>query len=493
MPLLSGFLATPVLAKDLVANIATSRALQGSLSKGTAEGLRGEDPQYALNEEFSVELSRKKAGDRLVIGTFATSSIIWCSLEFWTIQQAGFATRAQFVDDFLKLLYEQYRKVNITSQAIISNLEDLEKLRGQGQTPMTSRQADLIASAIQADGITLRQQVDDIDVLWDAIQYQNTLEVNPPLLNKLNVALESGDLTVDGTKALQGFFTQIQTGNMKWFEKDTINILKPLFATDDIMGLQAILKNSDEIISSTLQLAQKLYQLEDGFVQFSVLDDLIADGATIRNNASVLSKQGINLVDTAKESRKITDAASAAGKGVSKFFLIDTAWWLVSLGVDIGWNAFGTDEEDQKIPFFSDLPYVGTLFDFSDKAGSSPLGDLIIVPLINSVLDLLGVEQEVQTLYEVFLTALLAASQAPVIGDAMKIVLNLLIEINVESTVDLAFGLQEFEYGGLPFMRVQDPLRILEVFIYACVAKIVFKAWVMPSVAFFQKQLGYAA
>ena len=485
MPLLSGAMAVPVLSKDIVARIATSRALQGSLSKGTAEGLRGEDPQYALNEEFSVELSRKKAGDRLVIGTFATSSIIWCSLEFWTIQQAGFATRAQFVDDFLKLLNQQYRKVNITAQAIISNLDDLEKLKGMSNT---SREADLIASALQADGITLRQQVDDIDVLWDAIQYQNTLEVNPPLLQKLNVALESGDLTVDGTKALQAFFTQIQTGNMKWFEKDTINILKPLFATDDIMGLQAALKNSDEIISSTLQLAQKLYQVDAGFNVSTVIDDLIADGQTIRNNSAVLSKQGINLVETAKESRKITQAASLAGKGISKFFLIDTAWWLVSLGVDIGWNAFGTDEEDQRIPFFADIPYVGTLFDFSDKAGSSPLGDLIIVPLINGVLDLLGVEQEVQTLYEVFLTALLAASQAPVIGDAMLIMLNFLIEINVESTVDLAFGVSEFDFGGQPFMRAQDPLRILEVFSYAIVAKIVFNAWVRPAFAFFTKQ-----
>lgn len=490
MPLLSGFLATPVLAKDLVANIATSRALQGSLSKGTAEGLRGEDPQYALNEEFSVELSRKKAGDRLVIGTFATSSIIWCSLEFWTIQQAGFALRAKYVDDFLKLLRQQYYKVNITSQGIIANLEELEKLKGSSNT---AREADLIASALQADGITLRQQVDDIDVLWDAIQYQNTLEVNPPLLQKLNVALESGDLSVDGTKALQGFFQQIQTGNMKWFEKDTINILKPLFATDDIMGLQAALKNSDEIISSTLRLAQKLYAVDAGFNVSTVIDDLIDDAATIKNNSAVLGKQGINLVETAKESRKISKAASLAGKGVSKFFLIDTAWWLVSLGVDVGWNAFGTDEEDQKIPFFSDIPYLGTLFDFSDKAGSSPLGDLIIVPALNKVLELLGVEQEVQTLYEVFLTSLLAATQAPVIGDAMLIMLNFLIEINVESTVDLAFGLQEFEYGGLPFLRVQDPLRILEVFVYACVAKIVFKAWVMPSVAFFQRQLGYAA
>ena len=60
MPLLNGLASIPVKTASIVGAIGTSRALQGSLSKGTAEGLRGQDPQYALNEEFSVELSRTK-------------------------------------------------------------------------------------------------------------------------------------------------------------------------------------------------------------------------------------------------------------------------------------------------------------------------------------------------------------------------------------------------------------------------------------------------
>ena len=497
MPSLAGFTRIPVKAKDLILSEAVlNKAIQGSISKGANEGLRGEDPQYAFSEEFSVTLSRTKRGDQLALTALSVSSMIWINLELWTFQRSGFADRAKYVDEFLILLRDTFYKINITSQTIAENLEVLEMMKGNPTASLT--ESTDLAALLQADGITLRQQVDSLDILNDAVRYANTLEVNPPLLQKLNVALEGGDLTVDSVKVLQEFFSKIDSGVVKWFEKDTVDILKPLFATDDIMGINAALKNADEIIAATINIASDIFQAttpdflgKTTKAGGEIIEGLSDKAATIKNNAAILNKQGVGLRDAAKTSRAITQSASTAGKGLAKFFLVDTVWWLVTLGVDVGLNPF-LDEEDQKIPFLSDIPWIGTLFDFSDKAGSSPVGDLFLVPLFNLVLKAFGIEEEVETLYEVFVTGLIAASQAPVIGDAMLIILNTLVEINVDVEVDLAFGVTDFE-GRLPLLRIQDPLRILEVFLYAIVAKVVFKAWVQPAIGFFTKQTTLSA
>ena len=497
MPSLAGFTRIPVKAQDLLLSEAVlNKAIQGSISKGASEGLRGEDPQYALSEEFSVTLSRTRRGDQLAITALSVSSMIWINLEIWTFQRSGFADRAKYIDDFLILLRDTFRKINITSQTIATNLEVLEMMKGNPTAALT--ESTELAAQLQAEGVTLRQQVDSLDTLNQAVRYANTLEVNPPLLQKLNVALEGGDLTVDSVRVLQEFFEKIDSGVIKWFEKDTVDILKPLFATDDIMGIDAALKNADEIIAATLNIASDIFQAttpdflgKTSKTGGEIIEGLSEKAATIKNNATILNKQGVGIQGAAKSSRAITKTASLAGKGIAKFFLVDTVWWLVTLAVDVGLNPF-LDEEDQKIPYLSDIPWVGTLFDFSDKAGSSPLGDLFLVPLFNNVLKLFGIEDEAETLYDVFVTGLIAATQAPVIGDAMIIILNTLVEINVDVEVDLAFGVTEFE-GRLPLLRIQDPLRILEVFLYAIVAKIVFNAWVQPAIGFFTKQTAISA
>ena len=56
--------------------------------------------------------------------------------------------------------------------------------------------------------------------------------------------------------------------------------------------------------------------------------------------------------------------------------------------------------------------------------------------------------------------------------------------------VDFALDERVLNPRRIPFGAItQDPLKVLEVFTYAIVAKIVFNAWIRPTFGFFVKQV----
>ena len=194
--------------------------------------------------------------------------------------------------------------------------------------------------------------------------------------------------------------------------------------------------------------------------------------------------------DVIKTGAKI--GGSVVGRFVSAALLVDGIYWAATATVDVVWNFFGTAEKDQKIPFLSDIPYIGRLFDFgTDKLGASVVDDFIITPVLNWIFKGFLPDEVEANLVDAAWIIILGASQNDTLADFVENVLEFYVdEINADFEVPTGWGGEQD--ATLPLMNLipQEPLIILQFMAYAIIAKIVFRAWVVPSAAYFMRQVG---
>ena len=173
----------------------------------------------------------------------------------------------------------------------------------------------------------------------------------------------------------------------------------------------------------------------------------------------------------------------ATGRVLGAVLWVDTVWWLGTSALDLGLNYLGIDEENQRIPILADIPVVGALFDLSTTVGSSAV-DIVVSGLLDGILGLFLEEDEVQVLVDALFGIIISAALNPTIAPFIIAVLDFYIDdVRIGFEVPASFDL-DFEFEGeLDLLRIfrPDPLDILIVWLYAIVAKIVFKAWVRPA------------
>ena len=171
------------------------------------------------------------------------------------------------------------------------------------------------------------------------------------------------------------------------------------------------------------------------------------------------------------------------GRFVGAVLWVDTVWWLATSALDLGLNYTGIEEKDQRIPILSDIPFIGGLFDLSDSVGSSAV-DMLIMGVLDGVIGLFAVEDEVQVLVDTLFGIIISASLNPTISPFIIAVLDFYIDtVNISFTVPAVFDISSnLKLDAFDFFRFRpEPLDVLILWLYAIVAKIVFKAWLQPA------------
>jgi len=184
-------------------------------------------------------------------------------------------------------------------------------------------------------------------------------------------------------------------------------------------------------------------------------------------------------------------AGKVSGRLVGAVLWVDTVWWVSTSALDLGLNFLGIDEENQKIPILSDIPFIGALFDLSDSTGSSFV-DLVLQPLLDGIISLFSAEDEVQVLVDALWGIITGAALNPSILPFVIAILDFYIDdIGIDFQVPALFDIQElgtFNFKIDLFAFRPEPLDILIVWLYLITGKIVFKAWIMPAFELIRKR-----
>ncbi len=197
-------------------------------------------------------------------------------------------------------------------------------------------------------------------------------------------------------------------------------------------------------------------------------------------------------IDEASESvaKKISGRAGfVVGRAVGAVLFVDTIWWLATSALDIGLNFVGVEEDQQKIPFLSEIPIIGSLFDLSDSFGSSAV-DLVITPVLNGILELIFGEEVVESLIDLLWGIILSASLNPTLAPFIIAILNFYIdEIDIDAEISVEFSISSLE-SNLNFdifgILRPDPYDILILWVYLITGKIIFKSWLIPILSKFR-------
>lgn len=176
-------------------------------------------------------------------------------------------------------------------------------------------------------------------------------------------------------------------------------------------------------------------------------------------------------------------AGKVAGRAIGAVLWVDTVWWLATSAIDIGLNYLGVDEEDQKIPILSDIPFIGGLFDLSESVGSSAV-DLVITPVINGIVDFFFPEEIQESMIDLLWGIITAGAANPTIAPFIIAILDFYIDrIDIDLQIPASWDLEQldFEYQLDLFGFRPDPTDILILWFYAISAKIVFNSWIIPA------------
>lgn len=218
------------------------------------------------------------------------------------------------------------------------------------------------------------------------------------------------------------------------------------------------------------------------------------NAGTFTSTLDDIGQVALSQTDEALEAM-IKKARPLAGKAASRLvgavLWVDTVWWVSTSALDLGLNFLGIDEENQKIPILSDIPFIGALFDLSDSTGSSFV-DLVISPLLDGIISLFSAEDEVQILVDTLWGIITGAALNPSILPFVIAILDFYIDdIDIDFQVPALFDIQElgsFDFNIDLFGFRPEPLDILIVWLYLITGKIVFKAWIMPAFELIRKR-----
>lgn len=194
----------------------------------------------------------------------------------------------------------------------------------------------------------------------------------------------------------------------------------------------------------------------------------------------------------------ISKAKPYAGKAASRFvgaaLWVDTVFWVATSAIDLGLNYVGIDEEDQRIPILADIPFIGALFDLSDSVGSSFV-DLVVSPVLDGIFSLFGLEDEVQALTDLLWGIITSAALNPSLSPFVIALIAFYVEeVGLSFDVPILFDFLIDSDQTIDIFSVFrfEPIDILILWIYAIVAKVLIKAWVIPAYRSFTSSISSA-
>ena len=110
----------------------------------------------------------------------------------------------------------------------------------------------------------------------------------------------------------------------------------------------------------------------------------------------------------------------------------------------------------------------------------------------DGIVSILGLEDETEVLLDALFGIIISAGLNPAIAPFIIAILDFYVEeVSIDFTVALVFNINAIQNGQVDFWRVfrPEPLDVLILWTYAIVAKILFKAWIVPSVTAFRSSI----
>ena len=464
---------------------AASNATLNAIVKGSADQASRGDVDVTVEEQFTASID---VNEPRLIGTAAIGGSVYGMITLRFYRKLQLANRLALASDLIARVAKS-TKVIETRMILIAGIgDDIQKGMSVTEYELKIRTLTTQNALIQAE----RRQMDAFVLMLEGLNDVNVEQI-----------VRQNKLTATTRKELTAVRSLITASNVKGLTDTELGALKQLFDPKDALGMKTTL-NSLASYLDTLDTAIRSSQV----VQNSASGLLtqrpggatarIPSSATIKamgmkiqgvesfnvsQTASALTENGldkrISNISQASDDLAKLSKGSIVGRVAGKALLVDSIIWGVSLGIDLSLNLFLTEKQQ------GDIPIIGFLF---KGAGWSPIG-----AVIEGVIDFFVEPETKQTLFDIFLATLVAASQVELLEDAVLMILNFYIdEVSGELLVPLEFGQDINQDGGLLTLMSADPLRILELFTYAIIAKIVVKAWIMPSVGFLGRQLSYA-
>ena len=265
---------------------------------------------------------------------------------------------------------------------------------------------------------------------------------------------------LDGFKSEYG--TPIQISQFT----DEATKAKMLLTQDAVQGFTTgtknVIQNVDDITKTMATATDDVIKMTDGFLTKGATK--LFQGTTY----AALRISGVPKATSAGWSTKVGRATTIGGRALGTILVVDTAIWIATGLFDFAF----VDEE-------TDTGYL------AENWGFSPVGWVI-----EEIFDFFIPESAQEALLQSFQAMLIAALNSDTFGGMVETVVGWYInEINI-TVVPVAFYEPqtielEFPLGGI---AKADPLVILEVALYATVAKILFTQWVQPAFGYFVKQ-----
>jgi len=541
MPLIKNAVLLPIKAGKLLNTLRKSKSVQagaigvsgqiaGSVAKGSAITLEGGSTVSASFGEEQLQVNAE-LNEAVLFTQTGLATMVYFGSQYYFVEKfqmkrrwAMLAKTMTFIADELAGSLKTFREIE---ELAVTQNEGIQKMLRAGDTAEdifaqagknTQKLEQLLAFSAgdinNAEGGLLR------------LKYINDPAVKLSQLDD-NWPLRIGDPTNKNFKSAAKLLEPAVITQRRELGQE-IGIFKYLFNqpenfSDEIWPLESTITNwkaqINELKQGLTANRNELKATREGIVQMKktlVVSGIRTADISMINTIDNFAIQSTEAVtDTIKRSTSLGDdlakqvklaatkaddviktgakiGGSVVGRFVSAALLVDGIYWAATATVDVVWNFFGTAEKDQKIPFLSDIPYIGRLFDFgTDKLGASVVDDFIITPVLNWIFKGFLPDEVEANLVDAAWIIILGASQNDTLADFVENVLEFYVdEINADFEVPTGWGGEQA--ATLPLMNLipQEPLIILQVMAYAIIAKIVFRAWVVPSAAYFMRQVG---
>jgi len=330
---------------------------------------------------------------------------------------------------------------------------------------------------------TFKATAQKISTISDYIQFFNTVDVNPPLLQMI----ARSDIPDDIIKLVPDVVELIELDQAK-LPKSVIKGFTQMYGSEIVTEGNQIASASKQIATASFGLLNSITQVDGSdFVMGEIpsVDDLLGDpkplSATelkvVQEQADEIAK-GVKKYDKGVKSVKRGMRAVRIGAYFNILGIIDLAYWLGSSVVDLVLNWAGIDEEDQRIElgdswFANNV--IEPLFDLSDSVGTSPFDAWIFNPIIEYffpddpyavLIDIINADYDT--------IDALALAILNFYADEVEVSINSLIPLEFGDATPVNFDVR------LPIPQI-DPLDVLAYIAVGCIVKVVFKGWVVPA------------
>ena len=485
-------------AQSLISSVGKvgAEALVGGITKGSADQAAKGDIDYLVEGAFNVavDVNRPK-----LMGTALVAGSIYGMIITKYYRKLKMSERIVISSEVLKQVSASMFRINDRMRLMATFGDELKA------GPTIARYEELL-SLLNTQMAIIRIEMKQLDAWQFMIQQLNKAVgagVRLDVANVKGLEMETyfrgiGQRSI--AEQLEAVRILNQQTSVAGLDPADLATLKEIFQmeTDNVMGLKGTI-NSLRSYSNTLDtnirnaqaitaaqrgevVGQDIIAASQGQWKIPSAEKIRALGAKAGGSISLMVTN--TLDEFANISPKVRNIISASthlselaastrrrvGVVVGKAFLYDSIIWGVTLGVDLGLNLFMSEEEQ------ANIPVIGFLF---EGAGWSPLGWAI-----ESVLNQFIPDETRQSLFDMFIAVLLAASEQDTLADGVLMILDFYIDnVSYDLLVPLAWDYDIGEIQGLlfPLKPPQDPLVILQVASYLIAYKLVFTLWVLPA------------